>query len=110
MSNRAWLLFAASLLALWWLFSGGDTAVKAPSTPPTAPDTALPDGTHPATLAEALRNAHVLIGKSLEFTRVRLEGVVLDDNDEPLGKATVHLGSETTTAADDGSFAFENVA
>ncbi|HEY4180061.1 MAG TPA: carboxypeptidase-like regulatory domain-containing protein [Kofleriaceae bacterium] len=111
MSNRAWLLFAASLLALWWLLAGGEDAAKAPSMKPTSTDTAsVPDGTRPATVAELLRNAHEQLDTSLQFTRARLEGVVLDEKNEPLGKAVVHLGAETTTAGDDGSFAFDNIA
>ncbi|CAN5862843.1 hypothetical protein BH11MYX2_BH11MYX2_03810 [soil metagenome] len=111
MSNRVWLLFAAALIALWWLFAGGDAAVKAPSMKPTSTDTAkFPDGAKPATLADVLRGAHIQIDSSLEFTRARLEGVVLDEKNVPLGNATVHIGSETTTAAEDGSFAFDNIA
>ena len=109
MSNRAWLVFAASLLALWWLFAGGEDAVKAPSSTSTDTTKTFSDA-RPASIAEVLRGAHVQLETSLDFTRARLEGVVLDEKNVPLGKAIVHIGSWVRTAGDDGSFAFDNIA
>lgn len=46
---------------------------------------------------------------STDAERIRIEGVVIDEQKTPIGGATVRLGARATTAEADGSFALDDV-
>ncbi len=51
----------------------------------------------------------VALPETTDAERIRIEGVVIDEQKAPIGGATVSLGARTTTAEADGSFALDDV-
>lgn len=110
-SVRAVALLVVVGLGCWliWPSSAVTSAHRRDSTGANAPArTANFQGTVPPP-SLSTEDGHPLLVEDESAERIRVEGIVLDEQKAPIGGATVHHGTRTVVAEGDGSFELEDV-